>query len=134
MAAPTRRGTGCLCPADSRPAALPITWRAQYGSTDTRRARAESPGAVEARLVLARSTNVASGALKGESRARITNTPALARSVPPLNDTQANGINPRGDIVGIYGRAEVVHSYLLREGQFTLIDVTHREGVPGDRI
>ena len=42
---------------------------------------------------------------------------------PGAVDTRASGINPRGDIVGGYRRADgVVHGFLLSGGNFTTID------------
>ena len=41
---------------------------------------------------------------------------------PGASFTTAQGINPRGDIVGIYTSAGVTHGYLLSGGEFTSID------------
>src|SRR6267143_1261002 len=41
---------------------------------------------------------------------------------PGASFTSAQGINPRGDIVGNYGSAGVFHGYLLSGGEFASID------------
>ena len=42
---------------------------------------------------------------------------------PGATQTDAHGINPRGDIVGRYDSADgVTHGYLLSRGKFTSID------------
>src|SRR5229473_454452 len=42
---------------------------------------------------------------------------------PGANYTDARGINPRGDIVGLYVGAGVTHGFLLSGGEFASIDV-----------
>src|SRR5215831_20760384 len=41
---------------------------------------------------------------------------------PGASFTSAQGITPRGDIVGFYFRADVPHGFLLSGGEFTSID------------
>ena len=44
--------------------------------------------------------------------------------VPDATYTEANGINPAGEIVGLYSDAnDVGHGYLFNKGKFTTIDV-----------
>ena len=58
-------------------------------------------------------------------------TPVVAREptfttidVPDATYTEANGINPAGEIVGLYSDAsDVGHGYLFNKGKFTTIDV-----------
>lgn len=42
--------------------------------------------------------------------------------VPGAAFTSAQGINPQGDVVGIYGSSGRTHGFLLSEGEFTSID------------
>jgi hypothetical protein len=49
--------------------------------------------------------------------------------VPSAADTQPQGINPQGDIVGFYiDRSGDTHGFLLSEGRFTTIDVPGAAG------
>jgi hypothetical protein len=45
-----------------------------------------------------------------------------AIDVPGATFTNAQGINPQGDIVGWYVNASSTHGYLLRDGAFGKID------------
>jgi uncharacterized membrane protein len=42
--------------------------------------------------------------------------------VPAATFTNAQGINPQGDIVGFYGNSQGTHGFLLSDGTFTSID------------
>src|SRR5213083_1627484 len=58
----------------------------------------------------------------GTSKALAQSNTFTTIDFPGATATSARGINPRGDIVGVYLRAGVGHGFLLSGGESTSID------------